>query len=117
MAYSLDLRERIVEAVAEGQKHQDVAARFKVGVATVRRYLSRSRLGELAAKAPPGRRALIPAEAYELLREQVRQHNDTTLAKHCEIWREQQGVKVSVVAMCRTMQRAGLPLKKDAESE
>jgi transposase len=39
MAYSLDLRERIVEAVAEGQKHQDVAARFKVGVATVRRYI------------------------------------------------------------------------------
>jgi len=42
MAYSLDLRERIVEAVAEGQKHQDVAARSKVGVATVRRYLSRA---------------------------------------------------------------------------
>ena len=117
MAYSLDLRERIVEAVAQGQKHQDVAARFKVGVATVRRYLSRSRLGELAAKAPPGRSALIPAEAYELLREQVRQHNDVTLARHCEIWEEQQGVKVSVVAMCRTMQRAGLSRKKDAEGE
>ena len=117
MAYSLDLRRRIVEAVAQGQKHHDVAPRFKVGVATVRCYLSRSRLGELAAKAPPGRSALIPAEAYELLREQVRQHNDVTLARHCEIWREQQGVKVSVVAMCRTMQRAGLSRKKDAESE
>jgi transposase len=65
MAYSLDLRERIVEAVAEGQKHAEVAARFKVGVVRVRRYLSRSRAGELAAKAPPGRSALIPAEAYE----------------------------------------------------
>ena len=117
MGYSLDLRERIVEAVEEGQKHQDVAARFKVGVATVRRYLSRSRSGELAAKTPPGRSALIPAEAYERLRKQVRQHNDATLAKHCELWEAQQGVKVSVVAMCRTMQRAGLPRKKDAESE
>jgi len=117
MAYSLDLRERVVEAVEEGQKHHDVAARFKVGVATVRRYLSRSRAGELAAKVPPGRSALIPAETYELMREQVRQHNDATLAKHCELWEAQQGVKVSVVAMCRTMQRAGLPLKKDAESK
>lgn len=117
MAYSLDLRERIVEAVAQGQKHQDVAVRFKVGVATVRRYLSRSRAGALAAKAPPGRSALIPDEAYELLREQVREHNDATLAKHCEIWEEQQGVKVSVVAMCRTLRRAGLSRKKDAESE
>lgn len=117
MAYSLDLRKRIVEAVAEGQKHQDVAARFKVGVATVRRYLSRSRTGALAAKAPPGRSSLIPAEAYELLEEQVRQHNDATLAKHCELWETQQGIKVSVAVMCRTLQRAGLSRKKDAESE
>ena len=117
MAYSLDLRERIVEAVAEGQKHQDVAVRFKVGVATVRRYLSRSRAGKLAAKTPPGRSALIPAGAYEQLREQVRQHNDATLARHCELWEEQQSVKVSVVVMCRTMQRAGLSRKKDARSE
>jgi len=117
MAYSLDLRRRIVEAVEEGQKHQDVAARFKVGVATVRRYLSRSRAGALAAKAPPGRSALIPAEAYGLLSEQVRQHNDATLAKHCELWEAQQGVKVSVAVMCRTLQRAGLLRKKDAESE
>jgi transposase len=117
MAYSLDLREQIVEAVAEGQKHAEVAVRFKVGVATVRRYLSRSRSGELAAKAPPGRSATIPPEAYELLREQVRQHNHATLARHCQFWEEQQGVKISVAAMCRTFQRADLPLKKDGDSQ
>jgi transposase len=117
MAYSLDLRERIIEAIAEGQKHQDVAVRFKVGVATVRCSLSRSRVGVLAAKVPPGFSALIPAEAYEQLREQVRQHNDATLARHCELWEEQQSVKVSVAVMCRTLQRAGLSRKKDAESE
>jgi len=117
MAYSLDVRERIIEAVEEGQKHQDVAARFKVGVATVRRYLSRSRTGALTAKAPLGRSALIPAEAYELLSAQVRQHNDATLARHCELWEDQQGVKVSVAVMCRTLQRAGISRKKDAGSE
>lgn len=117
MGYSLDLRRRIVEAVAEGQKHQDVAARFKVGLATVRRYISRSRSGELAAKRPPGRSALIPAAAYELLREQVRQNNDATLAKHCELSEAQQGSKVSVVVMCRSLRRAGISRKKDAESE
>lgn len=117
MAYSLDLRERIVEAVAEGQKHAEVAARFKVGVATVRRYLSRSRAGELAAKLPPGRSATIPPASYELLREQVRQHNDATLDRHCQLWEEHQGVKVSVVAMCRTLRRADLPLKKDRNGQ
>ena len=111
MAYSLDLRERIVEAVHEGQKHQEVAERFKVGVATVRRYLSRARAGEgLAAKAPLGRSAAIPAEAYELLRTQVRQHLDATLARHCELWEAQQGVRVSVSAMCRALQRAKLSM-------
>lgn len=117
MAYSLDLRERIVEAVAEGQKHQDVAVRFKVGVATVRRYLSRSRAGQLAAKLPPGRSATIPPASYELLRKQVRRHNQVTLARHCELWEAEQGVKVSVVAMCRTLQRADLPLKKDGNGQ
>jgi len=72
--------------------------------------------GGLAAKAPPGRSALIPAEAYELLNEQVRQNNDATLAK-CKLWEKQQGVKVSVVVVCRTLQRAGLARKKDAESQ
>lgn len=113
MAYSLDLRKRIVEAVAEGQKHAEVAARFKVGIATVRRYLRRSRAGELAAKAPPGRQAMIPPEAYDLLREQARQHNHVTLAEHCELWEAQQGTKVSVAVMCRTLQRANVPLKKE----
>jgi transposase len=117
MAYSFDLRKRIVEAVAEGQKHAEVAARFKVGVATVRRYVSRLRSGELAAKAPPGRQAAIPEASFELLRAQVRQHNDATLAEHCQRWEEQQGVKVSVAAMCRTLQRAGLPLKKDRDGQ
>lgn len=117
MAYSLDLRERIVEAVAEGQKHAEVAERFKVGIATVRRYNSRARAGELAAKMPPGRRATIPSASYELLREQVKQHNDATLAKHCELWEQRQGSLVSVVAMCRSLQRAGITRKKDASSE
>ena len=118
MAYSLDLRMRIAEAVYEGQKHQEVAERFKVGVATVRRYLSRARAGEgLAAKAPPGRSAAIPPEAYELLKAQVRQHRDATLATHCELWEAQQGVRVSVSAMCRALQRAKLSRKKDGDSE
>lgn len=83
----------------------------------MRRYLSRSRAGALAAKAPPGRSALIPAEAYEVLREQVSQHNDATLAQHCKLWEAQRGVKVSAAVMCRTLQRAGISRKKDAESK
>ncbi len=43
MAYSLDLRERIVATVKEGVKQPEVAERFKVSLSSVERYLRRER--------------------------------------------------------------------------
>jgi len=40
-AYSLDLRERVVSAVAEGESCRTVAARFKVSVASVVKWSQR----------------------------------------------------------------------------
>ncbi|MBA3413686.1 MAG: helix-turn-helix domain-containing protein, partial [Chloroflexia bacterium] len=42
-AYSVDLRERVVAAVAAGATHAEAAARFAVGVATVGRWVRRWR--------------------------------------------------------------------------
>jgi transposase len=112
MAYSLDLRKRIIKAVEAGHKHKTVAEQFEVGIATVRRYTRRWKEGRLEAESPPGRPADIPSEQYPLLSKQVRKHNDATLEQHCEYWLETQGSKVSVTAMCRSMQRAKLTLKK-----
>jgi transposase len=42
-AYSLDLRERVVAAVAEGESCRAVAARFKVSVASVVKWSQRFR--------------------------------------------------------------------------
>jgi transposase len=112
MAYSLDLRIRIVKAVEAGHNHHEVAEQYAVGVATVRRYVRRAKKGELAAESPPGRAANIAAEAYPYLAKQVRKHSDATLEQHCEIWFETPKVEVSTTAMCRTLQRAGLTRKK-----
>ncbi len=112
MAYSLDLRERVVAAVNEGAKQPEVAERFKVSLSSVERYVRREREGELRAKSPPGRRAVITAAAYGALAEQVAQHNDAALKEHCELWQKEQGTSVSVYAMCRVLQRAGLSRKK-----
>lgn len=112
MAYSLDLRERIVATVKEGVNQPEVAERFRVSLSSVERYLRRERQGELRAKPPPGRPASISTEAYEALAQQVAQHNDASLKEHCELWQEEQGTSVSVYAMCRTLKRAGLPRKK-----
>ena len=67
MAYSLDLRERIVATVKEGVNQPEVAERFRVSLSSVERYLRRERQGELRAKPPPGRPASISIEAYEAL--------------------------------------------------
>ena len=115
MAYSLDLRERIVATVKEGAKQPEVAERFKVSLSSVERYLRLDRKGELRAKPPPGRPATIATiatTAYGALAEQITQHNDASLKEHCELWREEQGTSVSVYAMCRALKRAGLPRKK-----
>lgn len=72
MAYSLDLRERVVKAIKAGGKHEEVAAYFAVGVATLRRYMKREKQGKLAADSPPGRPADIPSDQYSLLKKQVR---------------------------------------------
>jgi len=112
MAYSLDLRERVVAAVKEGGKQPEVAERFKVSLSSVERYLRPERQGEKRAKPPPGRPASISAEAYRALAEQVARHNDASLKEHCELWREEQRTSVSVYAMCRALQRAELPRKK-----
>jgi transposase len=112
MAYSLDLRKRIVRAVKAGYKHEEIAEQFGVGVATVRRYVQRDKQGRLAPDSPPGRPADIPSEQYSVLTRQVRKYPDATLKKQCELWLETQATKVSVTAMCRALQRAKLTRKK-----
>ena len=117
MAYSLDLRERVVAAVKEGMTQPEVAEHFKVSLSSVERYVRREREGELRAKPPPGRAATIAAASYGALAEQVARHNDASLKEHCELWQQAQGASVSVYTMCRTLQRAGLSRKKDSSGE
>jgi transposase len=70
-AYSLDLRERVVAAVAAGESCRAVAKRFKVSVASVVKWSQRFRATGSAAAKPPGRqqrRSLAPHRAWLLAR-------------------------------------------------
>src|SRR5258707_4955135 len=53
-AYSLDLRERVVAAVAAGESCRAVAATFKVSVASVVKWSQRFRVTGSAAARPVG---------------------------------------------------------------
>ena len=60
-AYSLDLRERVVAAVAAGESCREVAATFKVSVASVVKWSQRSRATGSAAARPDGRQSALCA--------------------------------------------------------
>jgi transposase len=112
-AYSLDLRERVVRAVTDGQSVAAVARTFQVGQSTVKRYLAQQRrTGSLAptkqARQPP---RIGPAEQTALLA-QLEARPDATLAEHCTQWAQEQGVTVSVPTMWRAIARLGWTPKK-----
>jgi transposase len=112
-AYSLDLRHRVVHAVAAGQSYLEVARRFAIGRSTVHRWVTQQQTtGTVAAKPIPGRpRAIRPADEPALVA-QVQAHPDATLAEHCAWWQERAGRSVSVTTMHRAFARLRWPRKK-----
>jgi transposase len=111
LPYSHDLRQRVLDAIErhEGSLRQ-IARRFVVSLSFVVRLLqTHRRTGSIDPKPhcgghPP---ALGP-EDLERLRELVRQQPDATL----EELRQRLGVACSTMAICRALDKLGLPLKK-----
>lgn len=108
----MDLRERIVRAVAGGMPQAVAAEQFSVGRATVERYVARQRAGTLPPQSSPGRPARIGPAAAAALRAQLAAAPDATLAEHCVQWAQDHGEPVSVTTMHRAIARLGWTRKK-----
>ena len=112
-AYSEDLRERVVRAVAIGTPRDEVAATFAVSVPTIERWLRLKReTGSLAPKPVPGPVAVKTDAVMAALPERLVDHADATLGEHCAWWREASGVAVSTATMSRALTRLGWTRKK-----
>ena len=112
-AYSGDLRQRIVDAVAGGMTRAEAARVFSVDERTARRYVRQWRAtGTLAAKPIPGRPPAIARQAYPAVVAHLAAAPDATLAQQCDRWREATGVRVSASTMCRVRAAAGWTVKK-----
>jgi transposase len=112
-AYSLDLRERVVKAVDEGQSIAGVAARYELSERTVKRYLKRRKeRGNIKADVSPGRRRLIAQEQEVALIRQSESYPDATVEQHRDRWNKGKRIKVSSATMCRALLRIGQTLKK-----
>ena len=79
-AYSLDLRERVVAAVASGQSCRSVAKTFMVSDASVVKWSQRQRaVGSPAALKMGGRRPYLVARERDWVPSRIDQKPDFTL--------------------------------------
>lgn len=112
-AYSTDLRERIVRAVASGRTQREAARVFGVSSITVYRYVrQQERAGSLAPKPIPGGARRIGPEHEAALRAHLEAAPEATLAEDCAWWEQTQGTPVSVATMWRAIRRLGWTRKK-----
>jgi transposase len=108
-AYSMDLRVRVLADCDGGMKTNDVATKYRVSPAWVRRLLQRRRhSGETAPRVQ--RHGSVPGwHAYgDRLKAAVAQQPDATLAE----LKEQLGLNVALSTLWYALAALGLSLKK-----
>lgn len=110
-AYSMDLRQRVIDAVDEGKQAKlEIAARFQVSTAWIRRLVQRRRLS--GSIAPKQRDYTSSGKVDEAMREQLRQavaeDPDATLAELIERLQ----LPVGRSALCQLLAKMGLTRKK-----
>ena len=110
MAYSMDLRERVVAAVQEaGATVTHVSRRFSVSRPAVRDWRDRAQHGELTPGVPGPKKPTKLTEADDrLMRDQVAARPGITAMQLIPM------LSVSVVesTVCRRLRQLGLRLKK-----
>jgi transposase len=110
-AYSYDLRERVVRAADLGEEtREEIAERFGVSTAWIRRLLQRRReTGSIAAKPHGGGMpAKYTGAALERLKRELAAEPDASLAE----LRDRTRVKASIMAVARALDRLGARRKK-----
>src|SRR5688500_13856549 len=111
-AYSLDLRERVVGAVAGGLSRRRVASLFGVSVSSVVKWSQRFRAtGSAAARPMGGRRRDALGEQRDWLLSRLAEKPDVTLRGLLAELAER-GVIVSYYAVWHFFEREGITFKK-----
>ena len=103
-AYSLDLREKIVESVKKGVLKSETARRFGVHRATVKRYCKQlDERGTLEPRKAPGKAPKLDEKARKLLVEDLEQRPWATHSRRARFLFAVLGVRVSEATICRAV--------------
>ena len=114
-AYSIDLRQRAVEAYEKGnESYAEVAERFSVGVASLDRWVSRFRATGSVAPLPRGGGAQpkVDEAGMNTLCELVERDSDATRVELARAYQAITGVSLSVATVGRRLWQLGYTRKK-----
>lgn len=111
---SMDLRERVIEAIDGGMSRRAAAARYGIAPSTAIRWdTERRTTGSFAPKRQGGDMRSQKIEAHAgTIRSTLAQTPDITLAELCQHLSEQ-GVAASTSSLWRFFRRHGITRKKD----
>lgn len=115
-AYSLDLRQKILDTYLEGGISQrQLAKRFCVTLGLIEKLLKRYR--ETGSIAPKVRTQQTPpklnSEQLNVLKEIVEAKNDATLKEIRFILKEKTGITIGISTVDRILQKMEISLKKN----
>ena len=116
-AYSLDLRQRVVEAYEQGQGSiAGVATQFRVSPYFVKKMLRQWRQTNDLAPLPHGggKPASLSARQRQLLKRKVKEQGDVSLAELQQALAEEESLSVHLSTISRALSGLGLPRKKRA---
>lgn len=118
-AYSLDLRQKIVDAYAEGNLSQrQLAKQFRVALSFVEKLLKQHR--ETGNIAPKKRLNQTPTklndEQLKVLEQLVEEHNDATLEELRALLEQKTGVCIGRSTVDRMLSKLDLTVKKNTPS-
>lgn len=111
--YSVDLRERVLQALAGGMSKMMAHRTFRVSRSTIDHWLAlREETGSVAPRAPRHLRARqLEGAAFE---EFAKRHSHATLPEMAQTWQQETGVLLSTMSFSKALRRLGWTRKKRA---
>lgn len=113
-AYSVDLRQRVLDALEGGLSRKQVITTFQVSEGSIKRWLTLQREhNTLQPAKPTGRPATFKSHNDDdVLRRLVEATPDATLAEYTQEWNELHDTSVSHWTLGRAIRRLALTRKK-----
>ena len=112
--YSLDLRQRVIQAYEDGQGSQrQLAQRFSIAPSTLQNWIQRKRrTGSLAPAATGGSRSKLDANDQVVLARLIQEEPDATLQEWASRLEAETGRRVHPSTLWRAARRLGLTRKQ-----